>query len=607
MTCSCCNNVNDAPTGTATALLPAGTEDTPYLVSAAVLLQGFSDVDVGDVLAVANLTADRGAVTDNGDGTYTIAPEANHFGPMTLSYAVIDDNGGSVAATQSFVLAPVNDAPVAAALAVSTNEDTVLSGTLPAAGDVDGDTVTYAMAGGAAFGTVSVGADGSFIYTPAANFHGDDGFSYVVSDGNGGSSTYTVSVNVAPVNDTPVAVADNAVTSRNTAVAIDVLANDSDVDAGDTLTVTAFTQPANGNVRLDAATGQLVYTPRNNWLGTTAFTYTVSDAAGATATGTVTVVVGNTVVGTEGNDTLNGTNGADVIDGRGGNDVINAGGGSDIVFGRDGDDTITGGAGADELWGAAGNDRFLVSGTDLTGDTIDGGDGQDTLVFTGSVTPGGGFAVQNVETLDMGGFALSVKTTARVDLSGMDVVNVGAITGDNAANAIVGTRGSDVINGQGGNDNLSGGLGNDVVYGGAGADMIRGGTGNDTLFGGSNAKADKARDTFVFDTPLDGSTNVDTITGFEANGTDQIALDPAVFAALLGGTTNGLDANELRANSGGNAQDADDFILYDTATGNLFYDADGNGAGGKVLFATLTQPIGTLDHTDFTTVVPLAP
>ena len=146
-----------------------------------------------------------------------------------------------------------------------------------------------------------------------------------------------------------------------------------------------------------------------------------------------------------------------------------------------------------------------------------------------------------------------------------------------------------------------------MIYGGAGADVIRGGEGNDTLYGSSNAKADKARDVFVFDTALDASTNVDTLVGFEANGTDLIALDPAVFAALLGGATTGLDASEFRANAGGNAQDADDFILYDTATGNLFYDADGNGNGGKVLFATLTQPIGTLDHTDFTTVVPLGP
>ncbi len=166
---------------------------------------------------------------------------------------------------------------------------------------------------------------------------------------------------------------------------------------------------------------------------------------------------------------------------------------------------------------------------------------------------------------------------------------------------MVGTQGNDSMNGAGGNDKLKGAGGNDTIAGGLGSDTIAGGIGNDALAGGAGS------DTFVFDTPLDASTNVDTVNGFAANNADKIALDPTVFAALFGGATSGVDANEFAANAGGNALDANDYLLYDTATGSLYYDADGNGATAKVLFATLTGLTGTLDNTDFTTIPPPGP
>ena len=84
------------------------------------------------------------------------------------------------------------------------NEDTVKTGTLPVASDVDGDAVTYGKASDPAHGTVVVNADGSYTYTPAANYNGADSFTYTVSDGKGGSNTYTVAITVTPVNDAPV-------------------------------------------------------------------------------------------------------------------------------------------------------------------------------------------------------------------------------------------------------------------------------------------------------------------------------------------------------------------------------------------------------------------
>ena len=139
---------NDAPTGTATAALAAGTEDTAYTVSAADLLQGFSDAD-GDTLSVSGLTASNGAtVVDNGDGTYTITPAADFNGTLTLNYNVVDGRGGSVAGTNTVDIAAVNDAPTGAATAVlpAGTEDTAYTVSaadlLAGFSDADGDTLS---------------------------------------------------------------------------------------------------------------------------------------------------------------------------------------------------------------------------------------------------------------------------------------------------------------------------------------------------------------------------------------------------------------------------------------------------------------------------------
>ena len=164
------------------------------------------------------------------------------------------------------------------------------------------------------------------------------------------------------------------------------------------------------------------------------------------------------------------------------------------------------------------------------------------------------------------------------------------------------------IDGKSRNDNIAGSQHiNDYLLGGSGNDILRGLQGNDTLVGGAG------NDTFVFNTATNALTNVDTLVEFNAGGNvsptvDKIALDPVVFAALAAGTA-AVDSGEFRASAGGNAAETDDFILYDTTTGSLFYDADGNTTGGidKVLFAKVTGLTGTLDHTDFTTVVPPGP
>src|SRR5436190_15458252 len=136
--------------------------------------------------------------------------------------------------------------------------------------------------------------------------------------------------------------------------------------------------------------------------------------------------------------------------------------------------------------------------------------------------------------------------------------------------------------------NLTGNALAQEIYGNAGANVLNGGAGADYLMGFGGA------DTFAFTTALGGG-NVDQIADF-VSGTDKIALDDAVFTGLGFGA---LPAGAFV--TGTVAADADDRILYDNATGNLFFDADGNGAGAAVQFATL-QGHPTLTASDFTVI-----
>jgi Ca2+-binding RTX toxin-like protein len=171
------------------------------------------------------------------------------------------------------------------------------------------------------------------------------------------------------------------------------------------------------------------------------------------------------------------------------------------------------------------------------------------------------------------------------------------ITGSNSIDNIDGgyASGDDVIFAQGQGDIILAGSGNDTVFGQAADDQIHGGTGNDTLTGGGG------NDTFFFDTALNATTNIDTITDFNANTGDKVALDHAIFTQLA--ITPALAAANFAANAGGTATDANDYVLYDTSNGRIYYDADGNGAGVRIQFGVLTLPVsGTVDASDFTVI-----
>ncbi len=185
---------------------------------------------------------------------------------------------------------PPNNAPTAAADGATTNEDTaVVVAVLGNDSDVDGDSLSVSAVTQGANGSVVINGDNTVTYTPNADFNGADSFTYTIDDGNSGSDTATVSVTVNAVNDAPAAAADSATTNEDTAVVVAVLGNDSDVD-GDSLSVSAVTQGANGAVVINGD-NTVTYIPNADFNGADSFTYTVSDGNGGSDTATVNVTV----------------------------------------------------------------------------------------------------------------------------------------------------------------------------------------------------------------------------------------------------------------------------------------------------------------------------
>ncbi len=142
----------------------------------------------------------HGSLSLQSDGQFTYTPAANYHGSDRFTYS-LGDGSLSATATVGITITPVNDAPVAAPLSITTDEDTAKSGALPAAFDVDGDAVTYAKASEPLHGTVKIGASGQYTYTPGANWSGVDGFSYRIADTRGGATTHAVTVTVRNVVD----------------------------------------------------------------------------------------------------------------------------------------------------------------------------------------------------------------------------------------------------------------------------------------------------------------------------------------------------------------------------------------------------------------------
>ncbi|MCP5082216.1 MAG: tandem-95 repeat protein, partial [Alphaproteobacteria bacterium] len=276
------NPVNDGPV----ALNDAASVDEDSAVTINVLAND-SDLD-GDALSVTAASAGNGSVSIRPDGSLDYTPNANFNGTDTVTYTISDGNGATDTATVSITVNPVNDGPDAVNDTASVDEDSAVTiNVLANDSDIEGDalSVTAASAGN---GSVSIRPDGSLDYSPNTNFNGTDTVTYTISDGNGATDTATVTITVNPVNDGPDALNDTASVDEDSAVTINVLANDSDLD-GDALSVTAASA-GNGSVSI-RPDGSLDYTPNANFNGTDTVTYTISDGNGATDTATVSITV----------------------------------------------------------------------------------------------------------------------------------------------------------------------------------------------------------------------------------------------------------------------------------------------------------------------------
>jgi Ca2+-binding RTX toxin-like protein len=299
------------------------------------------------------------------------------------------------------------------------------------------------------------------------------------------------------------------------------------------------------------------------------------------------------------------------------------------IYGNAGDNFLQGGGGTDYLVGLGGNDRYLVTGA---GDNViegAGGGARDVIYAAIDYTLAPGLDIEVLSSSNQAG-------TGAQSLTGNALAQ--EIYGNQGANFIDGGAGADYLAGFGGNDIYAvdqagdvvaegAGGGRDVVYaqvsyalaagqeievlstasqagtaaidltgnalanelyGNAGVNTLNGGAGADYLAGYGGA------DKFAFTTALGGG-NIDQIADF-LSGTDTIQLDDAVFTGL---TPGALPASAFVIGTA--AADADDRIIYDSATGRLFFDADGNGAGAAVQFATLEgNPI--IAASDFTVI-----
>jgi len=406
-----------------------GVNDVPVAQDASNSVNEDASVS-GNVIAIDADQGETATLTYALEGSAPVGLTFNPNGSYTFdasSYDVLDEGDEEVliipftasdglSASEAAVLVltvngrdEVNTAPVARADVATAFEDgpPVLINVL--ANDTDADirdtkTVSRVQSDDGFRGSVSIALGGTAVlYSVGAAFQelgagafGADAFSYTVVDADGAESTAAVTVTVIGVNDNPIAVDDARSLLEDAApLAIDVLANDTDVDALDTATVISVDRTGlQGSVEIAPDGSFVTYTVATVFqslqvgqFAIDTFRYTMTDSAGAQSTATVSITVlgeneeviivnppeppAGAILGSPGVDEIDGGNGADVIYSLAGDDVINGGGGNDILFGGegedvidggDGDDVISGGGGADATTGGAGADIFIFYG-----------------------------------------------------------------------------------------------------------------------------------------------------------------------------------------------------------------------------------------------------
>ncbi|MBD1822859.1 DUF4347 domain-containing protein [Cyanobacteria bacterium FACHB-DQ100] len=334
--------INDAPTGIDDS--PATDEATTLTISA---LSNDFDTDMGDTLSITHvngtaisagsiLTLASGAkVTFNADGTFSYNPNGKfeYLGigktaTDSFQYTISDGKGGTSTATINLTITGVNDAPTAKADSVTTTENsTVTFAVLGNDSDIDvGDILSVTKINGVMLSAgssvlidskakVTLNANGTLTYDPNGKFEylgksatGTDSFTYTISDSKGGISTATINLTITGENDAPTANADSVTTNEDSSTTFSILSNDSDIDTGDTISISRI----NGKIMVPGSTITLTsgakltyntnrtftYNPNGKFaalnMGDTAtdsFTYTIVDGKGGSSTATATITI----------------------------------------------------------------------------------------------------------------------------------------------------------------------------------------------------------------------------------------------------------------------------------------------------------------------------
>ncbi|CAK0772714.1 hypothetical protein WCLP8_4910001 [uncultured Gammaproteobacteria bacterium] len=443
----------------------ATLEDTPLVIHAADLLANDTDIDNNPLSIVAvhpHRLGDTVWIEDNGDIVFT--PNKDYFGTTSFDYVVSDGRDGTDTGRVAVAVAPVNDVPVAVADAGSTTLDVPftlhVSDLIANDTDVENNTLTLDSIGNASVGTVSV-RDGTWaVLQVPAGFSGLVSFEYLVSDGQGGSTTGAVTVAVA--NETATVITG---TARNDLL----LGSDHDetlvglessdlIDAGggdDTL------RGGEGADRLDGGDGFDTADYSDSAIGVRA-DLNARVGQGGTAEADVYLNI----------EGVSGSTWSDQLYGDAGTNALKGNAGADTLDGRAGDDLLDGGSGDDVLIGGTGADSLL------------GGDGTDTADYGQS---GEGVRVSLATGLGAGGDAEGDTLAGIEDLTGSQFAD--NLEGNDGANRLLGGRGDDSLLSGRGDDILIGGKGDDTLSGESGSDTyaILRGDGDDVVLDAGNA------------------------------------------------------------------------------------------------------------------------
>jgi Ca2+-binding RTX toxin-like protein len=284
----------------------------------------------------------------------------------------------------------------------------------------------------------------------------------------------------------------------------------------------------------------------------------------------------NSLTGNTGNNTLNGGVGTDTLIGGAGNDLYIVANSADVITegGNSGTDSVQSSA---TYYLSANLENLTLTGTaaingvgNTLNNTISGNSGDNVLNGgTGADTLIGGLG-NDLYVVDNSADVVSELTS-----QGTDTINttVSYSLSDNVEN--LNLTGTVAIN-------ATGNTLNNTIRGNSGVNFISGGDGNDTLTGAGGS------DHFLFNTALNATTNKDTITDLASD--DKLDLSRLIFSNL--GAVGSLSPDDLVSGADlTTAQNANDYLIFNTTTGNLYYDADANGAGAAVMFAQLGSSI----------------